>query len=123
MAVCSGRPRGNVGGRRGPPSPSQDEARIQPVSWDGSAAKTKAEKNDAEGTSSPPSSTTSSTSGRPGGWNSPVRGAWGLNNAAYMIIKMHRQDLTVDLEPARKLLEEGLALAEAPEDCRKVLVD
>ena len=44
-----------------------------------------------------------------------------MNNAAYMIIKMHRQDPTVDLEPARKLLEEGLAIPEASEDCRKVM--
>lgn len=45
--------------------------------------------------------------------------AWGKNNAAYMIIKQHKADqTTVDLAPAKKLLEEGLAIAEATEDCR-----
>ena len=47
--------------------------------------------------------------------------AWGKNNAAYMIIKMHRADPTVDLEPAKKLLEDGLAIPEASEDCRKIM--
>ena len=47
--------------------------------------------------------------------------AWGKNNAAYMIIKMHRQDATVDLAPAKRMLEEGLAIAEATEECRKRL--
>ena len=47
--------------------------------------------------------------------------AWGKNNAAYMIIKQHKQDSTANLEPAKKLLEEGLAIAEATEDCRTKL--
>jgi hypothetical protein len=47
--------------------------------------------------------------------------AWGKNNAAYMIIKMHREDPTVDLAPAEKMLEEGLAIPEVTEECRKVL--
>jgi hypothetical protein len=47
--------------------------------------------------------------------------AWGKNNTAYMIIKMHKQDPTVDLAPAKKFLEEGLAIAEASEDCKKLL--
>jgi hypothetical protein len=104
------------------PSPSQDEARIQPVSWDGwLAAKAKAEKYDAEGNLVAALQYYLEYVRQARGLNSPVRLAWGLNNAAYMIIKMHRQDPTVDLEPARKLLEEGLALPEASEDCRKVL--
>jgi hypothetical protein len=38
-----------------------------------------------------------------------------------MIIKMFRQDPTVDLVPAEKLLEEALAVPEAPEGCRAVV--
>jgi len=44
--------------------------------------------------------------------------AWGKNNAAYMIIKQHKQDPATDLAPAKKLLEEGLEIAEATEDCK-----
>ncbi len=44
--------------------------------------------------------------------------AWGKNNAAYMIIKQHKQDSSTDLAPAKKLLEEGLAISEATEECR-----
>jgi hypothetical protein len=47
--------------------------------------------------------------------------AWGKNNAAYMIIKRHKQDSSVDLAPAKQMLEEGLAIDQATEDCRKVL--
>jgi hypothetical protein len=47
--------------------------------------------------------------------------AWGKNNAAFMIIKMHRQDPTVDLAPAKRMLEEGLAVAGATDECRRVL--
>ena len=38
-----------------------------------------------------------------------------------MIIKMRRQDPTVDLAPAGRLLEEGLAVEGATEDCRKIM--
>ncbi len=55
------------------------------------------------------------------GLGSPVRVAWGKNNAAYMIIKMHRLDPSVDLAPAQKLLEEGMAVAEATEDCKRIM--
>ncbi len=47
--------------------------------------------------------------------------AWGKNNAAYMIIKMHKADPTVDLAPAKKLLEEGTAIDAATDDCKQVL--
>lgn len=47
--------------------------------------------------------------------------AWGKNNAAYMIIRMHLADETVDLAPARKMLEEALAIPEASESCRLLL--
>jgi hypothetical protein len=55
------------------------------------------------------------------GLGSQGRVAWGKNNAAYMIIKMHMQDPTVDLAPAKKMLEEGLAIAAATDDCRRAL--
>lgn len=47
--------------------------------------------------------------------------AWGKNNSAYMIIKMHKLDGTVDLAPAKKLVEDALAIAEVPEDCKRLL--
>lgn len=47
--------------------------------------------------------------------------AWGKNNSAFMIIKMHRQDPTFDLAPAKKMLEEGLAIGGASEDCKRLL--
>jgi hypothetical protein len=47
--------------------------------------------------------------------------AWGKNNSAYMIIRMHSEDATVDLAPAKRMLEEGLAISEATEECRKRL--
>lgn len=105
----------------GPPA-VQDAAVIQPVSWDlWLAAKAKAEKHDAEGNLVSALQYYLEYVRQARGLNSPVRVAWGLNNAAYMIIKMHRQDASVDLEPARRLLEEGLALEGCSEDCRKVI--
>lgn len=47
--------------------------------------------------------------------------AWGKNNAAFMLIKMHKQDPATDLTPAKKLLEEGLAIPEATADCKTAL--
>jgi len=38
-----------------------------------------------------------------------------------MIIKMHMQDPTVDLAPAEKFIEEGLAIAAASEECKRLL--
>ena len=55
------------------------------------------------------------------GLNRPGLVAWGKNNTAYMIIKMHAQDPTVDLAPAKRMLEEGLAIGAASEDCRRAL--
>lgn len=51
----------------------------------------------------------------------PALVAWGKNNSAYMIIKMHKLDKSVDLAPAKKLVEEGLAIPEAAEDCKRLL--
>ena len=95
---------------------------VQPVSWDSwLAAKANAEKRDAEGDLVGALQHYLEYIRQAEGLNSPARIAWGKNNAAYMIIKMHRQDPTVDLSPAKKLLEEGLALPEATEDCRQIM--
>jgi hypothetical protein len=95
---------------------------IQPVSWDGwLEAKTNAEKRDAEGDFVGALQYYLEYIRQAEGLNSPARVAWGKNNAAYMIIKMFRQDPTVDLAPAKKLLEEGLAVEGATEDCRRIM--
>ena len=95
---------------------------IQPVSWDGwLAAKVKAEECDAAGNLVAALQYYLEYTRQAQELNSPARVAWGKNNAAYMIIKMHRQDPTVDLTPAGKLLEEGLAVVGVTDDCRKVL--
>ena len=95
---------------------------VQPVSWDGwLAAKANAEKRDAEGDLVGALQYYLEYVRQAEGLNSPARVAWGKNNAAYMIIKMHRQDPTVDLGPAKKMLEEGLAVPGATEDCRKTM--
>jgi hypothetical protein len=102
--------------------PLQASLNIQPVSWDGwLAAKANAEKRDAEGNLVGALQYYLEYIRQAEGLNSPARVAWGKNNAAYMIIKMHRQDPTVDLSPAKKLLEEGLALPGATEDCRNIM--
>ena len=104
------------------PSQTSNEAGIQPVSWDAwLAAKAKAERHDAEGNLVAALQYYLEYIRQAKGLSNPVRAAWGMNNAAYMIIKMHRTDPTVDLEPARKLLEDGLAIPEASEDCRKIM--
>jgi hypothetical protein len=95
---------------------------VQPVSWnDWLSAKANAEKRDAEGDLVGALQYYLEYIRQAEGLNSPARVAWGKNNAAYMIIKMHRQDPTVDLGPAKKLLEEGLALPGATEDCRQIM--
>jgi hypothetical protein len=104
----------------------QDRAKtaagIQPVSWDAwLAAKTAAEARDVAGDLVGALQYYLEYIRQAEGLNSPARAAWGKNNAAYMVIKMHRLDRTVDLAPAKKMLEEGLALAGATEDCRKIM--
>jgi hypothetical protein len=95
---------------------------VQTISWDRwLAAKAKAEESDAAGNLVAALQYYLEYARQAEGLGSPVRVAWGKNNAAYMIIKMHRQDPTVDLAPARKLLEEGLAIDEATEDCRRIM--
>jgi hypothetical protein len=55
------------------------------------------------------------------GLEHPELVAWGKNNAAYMLIKMHKQDPSVDLQPAKALLTEGLAIPEATPECKTAL--
>lgn len=113
---------GDPGGARAAASAPQTGAAVQPVSWDGwLAAKARAEKLDAEGDLVGALQYYLEYVRQARGLGSAVREAWGLNNAAYMIIKMFRQDPGVDLGPARRFLEEGLAITAASEDCRKVL--
>jgi hypothetical protein len=117
LAVAAGLTRGMEAQER-----ARTEASIQAISWDSwLTAKAKAEENDAAGNLVAALQYYLEYIRQAQGLNSLVRVAWGKNNAAYMIIKMHRQDPTVDLVPAEKLLEEGLAIPEATEDCRRVL--
>lgn len=117
LAVSSGMPAQEAIQGTAPDSPN-----IQPVSWDAwLAAKAKAEEYDAAGNFVSALQYYLEYARQAEGLNSPARVAWGKNNAAYMIIKMHRQDPTVDLAPAERLLQEGLSLDGATEDCRKVM--
>jgi len=102
--------------------PAQASETVQPVSWDRwLAAKAKAEENDAAGNYVTALQYYLEYIRQAEGLASPVHIAWGKNNAAYMIIKMHRTDPTVDLAPAKRLLEEGLAVPGATEECRQVM--
>lgn len=93
-----------------------------PISWDNwREAKASAEKYDAEGDYTRALQYYLEYIRQAEGLGRLDIAAWGRNNAAYMIIKQHKQDPATDLEPARKLLEEGLAMAEATEDCRQKL--
>jgi len=95
---------------------------VQSVSWDRWLdAKAKAEENDAAGNLVAALQYYLEYVRQAEGLGSLVRVAWGKNNAAYMIIKMHRLDSSVDLAPARKLLEEGMSVAEATEDCKRIM--
>jgi hypothetical protein len=116
--VAAGAISGPVDGQES--GPASDH--IQQVSWDGwLEAKANAEKRDAEGDFVGALQYYLEYIRQAAELNSPPRVAWGKNNAAYMIIKMYRQDPAVDLAPAKKLLEEGLAIEGATEDCRAVM--
>ena len=109
-----------------PPGPGgqtpQASSCVQPVSWDGwLSAKANAESRDATGDLVGALQYYLEYVRQAEGLSDPGRAAWGKNNAAYMIIKMHRLDPTVELGPAKRLLEEGLALPGTTEDCRKIM--
>lgn len=97
----------------------EQEVSQQPISWENwRAAKESAEKYDNEGDYTRALQYYLEYVRQAEGLGRPDIVAWGKNNAAYMIIKMHKQDQSVDLEPAKKFLEEGLAIAEATEECK-----
>jgi hypothetical protein len=101
---------------------AQASETIQPVSRDRwLAAQAKAEENDEAGNFVAALQYYLEYTRQAEGLGIPVHVAWGKNNAAYMIIKMHRTDPTVDLAPAKRLLEEGLAVPGATEECRQVM--
>jgi hypothetical protein len=91
----------------------------KPISWDNwRGAKESAEKYDREGNYTRALQYYFEYIRQAEGLGRPELVAWGKNNAAYMIIKQHKQDPTTDLAAAKKLLKEGLAIAEATEDCQ-----
>jgi hypothetical protein len=100
----------------------QAAGEAQAISWDNwRAAKLKAEEYDNGGKFAEALQYYLEYARQAEGLGRPELVAWGKNNAAYMIIKMHKQDPTVDLAPAKKLLEEGMAIDAATEDCKRVL--
>ncbi|MGB9893032.1 MAG: hypothetical protein ACPLRA_01365 [Candidatus Saccharicenans sp.] len=97
----------------------QQETNQTPISWENwREAKANAEKYDQEGDYTRALQYYLEYVRQAEGLGRPDLVAWGKNNAAYMIIKSHKQDPATDLEPARKLLQEGLAIAEAIPDCK-----
>jgi hypothetical protein len=101
---------------------SQEAAQEQPVSWDNwRAAQAKAKECDDAGKYAEALQYYLEYARQAEGLGRKDLAAWGKNNAAFMIIKMHKADPAVDLAPAEKLLEEGLAIAEATEDCKRLL--
>jgi hypothetical protein len=101
---------------------AQAAGEAQAVSWDNwRAAKLKAEEYDNGGKFSEALQYYLEYARQAEGLGRPDLVAWGKNNAAYMIIKMHKLDPTVDLAPAKKFLEEGMAIDAATEDCKLVL--
>lgn len=96
----------------------QEENKL-PISWENwRQAKVSAEKYDAEGDYTRALQYYLEYIRQAEGLGRMDLVAWGKNNAAYMIIKQHKQDPSTDLTPAKKLLEEGLAISEATEECR-----
>jgi hypothetical protein len=92
------------------------------ISWDNwRAAKAAAEKNDNEGKYVEALQYYLEYARQAEGLGNQELVAWGKNNAAYMIIKRHKLDSSIDLAPAKKLLDEGLAIDAATEDCKKCL--
>jgi len=97
----------------------EQQANQLPISWENwRQAKAEAEKYDQEGDYVRALQYYLEYIRQAEGLGKPEIVAWGKNNAAYMIIKQHKVDQTTDLAPAKKLLEEGLAIEEATEDCR-----
>ena len=92
------------------------------ISWDNfRAAKTSADQYDKEGKYAEALPYYLEYARQAEGLGHPDLVAWGKNNAAFTIIKRHKQDSTVDLTPAKKFLEEGMAIDKATEDCKNCL--
>jgi hypothetical protein len=101
---------------------AQAAGEAQAISWDNwRAAKLKAEEYDNGGKFGEALQYYLEYARQAEGLGRPELVAWGKNNAAYMIIKMHKLDSSVDLAPAKKFLEEGIAIDAATEDCKRVL--
>ena len=101
---------------------AQTSGEAQAISWDNwRAAKLKAEEYDNGGKFGEALQYYLEYARQAEGLGRPEIVAWGKNNAAYMIIKMYKLDPTVDLAPAKKFLEEGMAIDAATEDCKRVL--
>lgn len=97
----------------------EQEVSQLPISWDSwREVKASAEKYDAEGDYTRALQYYLEYIRQAEGLGRPDIVAWGKNNAAYMIIKQHKQEPSTDLTPAKKLLEEGLSITEAAEDCK-----
>jgi len=99
--------------------PSGDRQAISYDKWQ--AAKENAEKNDRDGNYVTALQYYLEYTRQAEGLGRPGLVAWGKNNTAYVIIKMHAQDPTIDLAPAKKMLEEGLGIAAATDDCKRAL--
>jgi len=94
----------------------------KPISWDNwREAKAAAEKFDTDGKYVEALQCYLEYARQAEGLGNQELVAWGKNNAAYMIIKRHKLDATVDLAPAKKLLDDALAIGQASEDCKKCL--
>ena len=101
---------------------SQASGDRQAISYDKwQAAKENAEKNDRDGNYVTALQYYLEYTRQAEGLGRPGLVAWGKNNTAYVIIKMHAQDPTIDLAPAKKMLEEGLGIAAATDDCKRAL--
>jgi hypothetical protein len=102
--------------------PTQTAADRQAISYDKwLAAKENAERYDRDGKYVEALQNYLEYTRQAEGLNRPGLVAWGKNNAAFMIIKMHKLDPTVDLAPAKRMLGEGLAIAGTTEECRTLL--
>jgi len=119
VVLTAGVGAGLAAARQEQPQASGDRQAISYDNW--LAAKENAERYDREGKCVEALQHYLEYTRQAEGLGRPGLVAWGKNNTAYMIIKMHAQDPTVDLAPAKRMLEEGLAIGAATEDCRRAL--
>jgi hypothetical protein len=100
------------------PAQDQAQAAAPAISWDNwRAAKASAEKYDNEGNFKAAYEAYLEYTRQAQGLARPDLVAWGKNDAAYMLIKMHKEDASVDLTKAKTLLDEGLAIEGAGQEC------